>query len=99
MNQSKPKHTPGKWTVEETNDSSFILGTESQIAVLELSDAFSVDEHRANARLIACAPEMIQALRIVLIGLNHKGYINLTIHETAVHDHVSKLIARAEGAD
>lgn len=64
---NKVSHTAGKWE-------SFIQPTESgltrtinvgtrRIATLSYDDSMSVDEYAANAKLIAAAPELLEAMQ------------------------------------
>lgn len=69
------KHTPGPWrAMAEEADSSFIkvrgtvLGARFKIAnvltpIYEGAAPLEAEETRANARLIAAAPELLEALR------------------------------------
>lgn len=57
-------HTPGPWKVEggycvTDNNGINILGE-------TLSDAIGLEEHQANARLIASAPDLLEAVRALL---------------------------------
>lgn len=55
------KHTPGPWaSVGTTVQAESIRGADCQDAEL------SQEQHRANARLIAAAPELLEALENVL---------------------------------
>lgn len=64
------EHTPGPWTFDDkysTTDTFFITGPKHQNVVEihrtieELSDFGSDAEDRANARLIAAAPDLLEA--------------------------------------
>lgn len=63
------KHTLGPWKVSSTNKgdeySTVILGGEYNgiIARAELSPYWDNDQAEANARLIASAPELLEALK------------------------------------
>jgi hypothetical protein len=71
------KHTPGPWIVafEATEVSGvnvrFDVSSEHRISICtgqsqeHLGDGINEDECRANARLIAAAPELLQALQMV----------------------------------
>ena len=68
-------HTPGPWTTEETPLSSRSTGR------WHVFDGFGTtavvfgydDEAAANARLIAAAPELLEALKDVLAKRGHPG--------------------------
>lgn len=64
------KHTPGPWHVG-MRPGPIVYGPEGeQIANMHVP-MLPAEEHRANARLIAEAPAMLDALRAVLQVLNH----------------------------
>ena len=65
-------HTPGPWTASEhgayadyNGNSTIILGDDLRIAVVLGSDN---EETNANARLIAAAPDLLEALEALLEG-------------------------------
>jgi len=65
----KPKYTPGEWTLYKRNYGSFdiiIANDKGQpiksIAWTSPRQNMSVDEAYANARLISCAPELLEML-------------------------------------
>jgi hypothetical protein len=55
------KHTPGPWKVE-SDGMAIALGGEVITSRFAPENAYA-DEARANARLIAAAPELLNALR------------------------------------
>lgn len=55
------KWTPGPWTITGASARTVWAG-EAQIAVID-DPALSYDEQRANARIVAAAPDMAEALR------------------------------------
>lgn len=67
----KATHTPGPWTVQDNTD---LLGEGHQLRVDSDDGAvaecgrkpFVDDTMRANARLIAAAPDMLVALEIIV---------------------------------
>ena len=52
----KGKFTPGPWRVESFRDFASIMAGEDEICYID--DDLTCDSVRANARLIASAPEM-----------------------------------------
>ena len=66
----KTKHTPGPWAWESRRDSSLknLIGDGKIIArAVDLTDLINFGESReANARLIAAAPELLEALEVAL---------------------------------
>jgi hypothetical protein len=82
------RHTPGPWrlTLEPTElpgvnvrfciDTDYainIAGGQSQEHLGDASGAIFEEECRANARLIAAAPDLLAALRAMLDDDNHDG--------------------------
>lgn len=60
-------HTPGPWRIVGTNNGLFIAGAKPGY-LAEVRDCGSGDV-AANARLIAAAPDMLQALRRAALAL------------------------------
>lgn len=93
-NNKTPKHTPGPW---DCRDGGVIVGgpfkewargsAQSQVALVTLYDVYS-DERDANARLIAAAPEMLEALKRVVAVADRR---------TVEFDAARSAIAKAEG--
>lgn len=70
MNENNAKHTPGPWThrqaytTGEPVEQVIQRGTEVLSSVHDLGNDRR-DEHDANARLIAAAPELLEALETI----------------------------------
>lgn len=84
------KHTPGPWRVGDAG--AAVFGPKRSDNVLETIATLSkrpliLNETKANARLIACAPEMLEALEAV-----HR-----MIGDDPSFDFCSALIAKARG--
>lgn len=59
---SESKHTPGPWTIAAGRYLLAITPAQTkQIAIFDSDDDWE-DEQQANARLIAAAPELLEAL-------------------------------------
>jgi len=98
------KHTPGPWGTEE----SLPRGDDGHISVwvshhgngiTEIVRGENLKERRANARLIAAAPEMLEALNrahLEIIGLLNDGDFKTNI--TLDLGYIVDAIAKAEGA-
>lgn len=107
---SAPKHTPGPWTAttritgdeispEETHVELIrkpgVMGQESIKGIcLVHSWGIRDAEHHANARLIAAAPDLLEALVEARDVIDSK--IGLT---DAILDQIRAAIARAEGGE
>lgn len=57
------KHTKGKWTIKESNGEIHIWAPGIPRIAIVTSRDVSINEWRANAKLIASAPLMIEALQ------------------------------------
>jgi hypothetical protein len=68
---SEMQHTPGPWQVKQArNGHTAVYPTGSQERVADIYCPLDVDgHHAANARLIAAAPELLAALKAMM--LNH----------------------------
>ena len=54
------KHTQGPWTIDEDGD---VIAGDKLICVVTGADKDNDEERPANARLIAAAPKLLEALR------------------------------------
>lgn len=68
---SEVKHTPGLWFVrpDERKSGQFYIDSESGIFVAETIGGLFGDEELSNARLIAAAPELLEALADIVSEL------------------------------
>jgi hypothetical protein len=94
---SKIKHTPGPWVAIEhkavsNNDYIQILAGSWDIAHNRFS-ARDWEEERANARLIAASPDLLEALRNLLGGCELQNMFSVD-HPDIVAAHIA--IAKAE---
>ena len=86
------KHTPGKWTTKIRQPGT-MLTVENETGEYVCS-LLGGDEHKQeNARLIAAAPAMLEALRAVAALANGQGRANLM----EVAGQAQQIIAKAEG--
>lgn len=82
------KHTPGPWTHSED-------GVIVDAAGKQLASVFPRDR-AANARLIAAAPDLLEACRAALYGVVDRGGPD-GLSQTEVVDYLTAAIAKAEG--
>ena len=68
MSDEQPKHTPGPWDIDPRSDGLIVgcavhgrTGIHS-IAAMAVRDGLTIQQAKANARLIAAAPEMLEIL-------------------------------------
>lgn len=57
------QHTPGPWIVDGQGIRALVRGSNGVIVAVRHRQPS--EEHEANARLIAAAPDMLQMLRVV----------------------------------
>jgi hypothetical protein len=90
-------HTPGPWTHKATaGDHDFAVYPEATGRDLALVRDFN----EANARLIAAAPEMLEALRDMLADLDMHGIALLGLDRgPGAMDKARAAIAKAQGHD
>lgn len=92
------KHTPGPWYAERYENGAFMIikrrGNDPEIVLCERAPHSTMaEEFLANARLIAAAPEMVAALRL-LIGRGRD--VEGPIFDKIFFEEVA-LLARIEG--
>jgi hypothetical protein len=93
------KHTPGPWTVDEIDvgRTAHILGGVSNFcAEIVATVALEGQESQANARLIAAAPDLLEALRRALWCLDHEQYDQDDPYYGAINAAIAKATGAAE---
>ena len=73
------KHTPGPWFVKNDGSSSVWDGRQYEIAVTTMIPGTFNREHKANARLIAAAPRVTEALSEMLVFFADRATTQLEI--------------------
>lgn len=63
---TKAKHTPGPWNVAKTTFGQTIIDAPSIGEIVCRVEEWSEKQDEANARLIAAAPELLDALKLVV---------------------------------
>jgi len=94
MSKQEISHTPGPWEVFESHTGIYILDSAEQAAVCKLEWCL---EAEANARLIAAAPELLDALKRLCskFGVDDSG----TPRDWTEWREARAVIAKAEGMD
>ena len=90
----KAEHTPGPWRVAylDCNRQSVVMGEHIEIATCWHHSVGSIEkEMHANARLIAAAPDLLEALNAV------EGAYQCGADLNTVMDQVKSAIAKANG--
>lgn len=71
----KSKHTPGPWTVLQVCDKLYICtGEQGNIPLNSLSIADVKNKNKANAHLIAAAPDLLFAIEGLVEAMKSEGY-------------------------
>lgn len=87
----KSNHTQGEWKVE-------MLGKSYKVATDELLIAdvhgFNEVDRQANARLIAAAPDMYEALKLLLAESRKHGE---SLEDTPIESLAAAALSKAEG--
>ena len=95
--ENKVSHTPGPWNIEEYNNQTLEIWPQQQNGygcIAKIDKLFGqFTDSQANARLIAAAPELLEALKAASILLDKKPD-NFMM---AVELIVNQAIAKAEG--
>ena len=81
-------HTPGPWTVTASVCRIEVAGTGQLVAFASMPSQDTSDVGRANARLIAAAPEMFEALKDFMARHQCNG---------KCHENARALLAKVEG--
>ena len=78
-------HTPGPWKAITGGADAKVVCPDGRSFLI--GDIIYHDENKANANLIAAAPDMLEALKATLD----------VIHERDIYEQVEQAIAKAEG--
>jgi len=95
------KHTPGPWKVKRLPQECYgyiraiTVGDDHLAHVLDWED--SLTECTANARLIASAPELLEACKGILQSFHESIVTELALEEFPALKRVAEAIAKAEG--
>lgn len=91
------KHTPGPWHIKYYLDCQHIVSNEGLGRSVASNDR-NDDEDDANAKLIAAAPDMLEALKVALIALGDEphSYFPLCTSDDCAACTIEAAIALAE---
>lgn len=64
-------HTPGPWEVLPTNAKSYVIAGDDGTYDVAIVRDIGKHNNAANARLIAAAPELLQALKALTFASRH----------------------------
>lgn len=88
----EPERTPGPWTWHEHGNGKNSLGN-SEIGEAVLFTANRRMPYRANADLIAAAPDLLESLKLLVDALNRGRLAELRF----IQEQAGDAIAKAEG--
>ena len=89
---TKQTYTPGPWGIEKWDRACLIISGQAIIA--PAPDSASREEREANARLIAAAPELLEACKEALVIAKHLKH---DADSWLYVELAKKAIAKAEG--
>lgn len=90
------KHTPGPWEVESWNDREIVKGCGRYVATIS-RDVPSIEDRKANARLIAASPALLSALVDVMGWFDSAAVRNLMTKQ-GYQSECSRIINEARAA-
>lgn len=90
------KHTPGPWSIYNGGQDEFMVCTERNGPRTIIAEvAGDSDTARANAKILAASPEMLDALKEILVSLaTYSDGYNLKV---SIRNFAEIAIAKAEG--
>jgi hypothetical protein len=94
------KHTPGPWELSDCGER--VIGQADQDEIHEVANLTNTLNHEANARLIAAAPELLEALRELAVQLteqNSTGSLKLNLKVSRALAASVGVIDKAEGRE
>jgi len=92
---SKVSATPGPWYIEEHNPGEFDITSGEGGKIIAMADCEG-KEAKANAHLIAAAPELLEALKLVR-DKYQEHFENMPVAWQSVDNIIEAAIAKAEG--
>lgn len=91
------KHTKGEWFVA-TDNNVYSQHGDARIAIVEADFNISEQEAEANARLIAAAPELLEALQILLKSHRQLTFnANHSLSDSPIEEMAANAIKKAKG--
>jgi hypothetical protein len=91
----KSKYTPGPWSADECRSGFAVYAYKSGDVVVRTEDEegrYGAIDNEANARLIAAAPELLEALQEIIIAADGEGWSQLDASFTKARAAISKAI-------
>lgn len=96
MQKEEVKHTPGPWIWHEQGDANayaLLSNTKRWVIVFRQNGEILTGQQRANARLIAAAPELLEACQMIAQWMKSEGIAPNRLGE------IEKVISKALKTD
>lgn len=89
MHQSKMPHTPGPWGFTYDGSSDWSIGPADDPQARRIASVWDRDDARAeaNVRLIAAAPELLAALKLLARGNGQLCFCEMAIGNPMLKEH------------
>lgn len=88
---SQKEHTPGPWRAIRTGGALEVAGPVEGVLICRLYDSLDDESDRADAHLIAAAPDLLAACEQVADALEYDFAGSISV------EHLRALIAKARG--
>jgi hypothetical protein len=103
---AKQTFTPGPWHLTQSDKEGAYYGISAnhptrpgmKFELAAIHEGFNEGEDKANARLIAAAPELLQALKQARLLLEHEGLHQDEAWSVFIGNVLNPAIAKAEGS-
>ena len=98
MNTHTHTHTPGPWSVETKGSRHFIDGAdELTVAYVDRAGVRERQTYKANAHLIASAPDLLEALKALSVAVRDAGKEGTAGNLARAEGQALFAISKAEG--
>jgi len=94
------RFSPSPWKVEEENGSYGVFSNDALLAITLSDDIQDKDAEKANARLMATAPRLLEVIKEIKEHLDNNMIVTeegLKINDSHLRESIIDAILRAEG--
>ena len=91
------KHTKGPWITNVWTTGRRTVGAENNLVIAEIHQVHKPDEMKANARLIASAPELLEALKRCANHLRNRP--DPTPGDELLYTEIRPIVLKATGGE
>jgi len=89
--ETKSTHTQGEWESAQILGATDIVSGSIRIALINHNSTPTLEEAKSNAKLIAAAPDLLQALITIVQGCNDdNGFSSLAAIESIAQQAINK---------